>query len=211
MPPYLCNNTFKTQKQPFDKNFWCNMNWNKCGHAFINQSQRLIPSQSLAKINETLKPFDTCVLQIHTQKNISPKANARSSPLKQQGHTFNLCPQRGPSTTLQLHSMSFHGQNIKCGPNAPCLHEDTFKIISQMFNSSQSFYKFNQTIWHHVINSYTHIDSFSKIKTTTPWNQVTTTTMLSIFAINKSFKCNIAIPKFHHGQNIKFGPWSLFM
>jgi hypothetical protein len=32
--------------------------------------------------------------------------------------------------------MSFHGQNIKCGPNGPCLCEDTFQIISQMFDKT---------------------------------------------------------------------------
>ncbi len=77
---------------------------------------------------------------------------------------------------------------------------------SQMFQSSQSFRKFNETISHHVINSYTHIDSFSKLKTTTPWNQVTTTTMLSSFAINKSFKCNIPISKVSSWSKHKIWP-----
>jgi hypothetical protein len=116
------------------------MNWNECGHAIINQSQRLIPSQSLAKINETLKPVDTCIFaNSHTKMSHQKQMQEAHHWIKlQQGHTFNLCPQRGPSTTLQLYSMSFHGQNIKCGPNGPCLCEDTFKIISKMFDKKNS-------------------------------------------------------------------------
>jgi hypothetical protein len=77
---------------------------------------------------------------------------------------------------------------------------------SEMFKSSQSLSKFNETIWHHLINSYTHINLFSKIETTTPWNEVTTTTMLSIFALNKSFKCNIAISKVSSWSKHKIWP-----
>lgn len=110
------------------------MNWNECGHALINQSQRLIPSQSLAKINETLKPFDTCILQIHTQKCLT-KSKCKKLTIKSSCNKVT-CLIYAPKEVLQLYSISFHGQNIKCGPNGPCLCEETFKIVSQMFDKT---------------------------------------------------------------------------